>query len=490
MNGPRSSSLFPESVVYAAPMNDRRAACYGFALALSLVLGGEGSGLAADSASVPPSRGSASLPRLAFTKYTLPNGLEVILHRETSLPLVAVNLWYHVGPVNEPKGRSGFAHLFEHLMFEGSRHVRGRFDELLESAGATNVNGTTSWDRTNYFETVPRESLELALWIESDRMAYLLDSLNAESLELVKRVVLNERHQNYVLAPYGPSTLALYDALFPLGHPYHGAVIGSGADIRAATLQEVKDFYLSYYSPGNATLALAGDFDPASARALIERYFGSLPRRPLPALRGAAQVVAPSPRRLVVKEPVDLGRVTLAWIVPPAFSADEAALELLATILDGGKTTRLYQELVVEQRLASEVAAYLDSNQVCSVLLVMATAARGIAPEQLERATVGVVSALAEQPPQSAELERARRRLLVDLNRELELLNDSGGESGRAGLLQRYNHYLGSPEFLEEYLARIQAVDAPRVQQAARTYLGLAKRTTILTKPQARSEEP
>src|SRR5688572_622487 len=209
---------------------------------------------------------------LAFEKYSLKNGLGVILHQDRSLPLVAVNLWYHVGPANEPPGRSGFAHLFEHLMFEGSRHVGREFDRLLESVGATNVNGTTSWDRTNYFETVPREQLELVLWIESDRMGFMLDGLDQERLDVQREVVKNERRQTYENAPYGPSMLALLDTLFPNGTPYHGAVIGSMEDLTRAELGDVRAFFQAYYAPSNATLALAGDFEIEAAKTLIQKY--------------------------------------------------------------------------------------------------------------------------------------------------------------------------------------------------------------------------
>src|SRR5262245_24928124 len=220
--------------------------------------------------------------QIPFEKYTLANGLEVILHRDTSLPRVAANLRYHVGPANEPPGRSGFAHLFEHLMFEGSRNVGDQFDRLLESVGATNVNGTTSWDRTNYYETVPREHLELVLWIESDRMGFMLDGLDQERLDVQREVVKNERRQTYENAPYGPSMLALLDTLFPTGTPYHGAVIGSMEDLTRAELGDVRAFFQAYYAPSNATLAVAGDFEIDATKALIQKYFATLPNRTKP----------------------------------------------------------------------------------------------------------------------------------------------------------------------------------------------------------------
>jgi zinc protease len=256
-----------------------------------------------------PAAASAA-PAVPFEKYTLDNGLTVLLHRDTSLPIVAVQIWYRIGPVNEPPGRSGFAHLFEHLMFEGSRHVGREFDKLVESVGATNVNGTTSWDRTNYFETVPREHLELVLWIESDRMGFLLDAVDQERLDVQRDVVKNERRQSYENAPYGPSTLAMLDAMFPAGHPYHGAVIGSMEDLTAATLDDVRDFFGAYYVPSNAVLALAGDFDSGTARALVQKYFGGLPSKAKARVNRPTTPPLAKPIRLTVSEPVDLARVS------------------------------------------------------------------------------------------------------------------------------------------------------------------------------------
>src|SRR3954468_8416541 len=222
---------------------------------------------------------------IPFEKFKLPNGLTVILHSDRSLPLVAVNIWYHVGPANEPVHRSGFAHLFEHLMFEGSKYVGHEFDRILESIGATNSNGTTAWDRTNYFETAPSENLETLLWLESDRMGFMIDTQTEDRLDVQRDVVKNERRQSYENAPYGPSSLTMLNALFPEGHPYNGAVIGSMADLSAATLKDVTEFFRQYYAPSNATLCIAGDLDPARTKTLIERYFGTLPDRKRPEVK-------------------------------------------------------------------------------------------------------------------------------------------------------------------------------------------------------------
>jgi len=455
------------------------------ALFSSLVFVGRPS--AAQTSEAKPATISALVP---YEKYKLNNGLEVILHQDRSLPLVAVNLWYHVGPANEPPGRSGFAHLFEHLMFEGSKHVGRELDRLLEAAGATNVNGTTNWDRTNYFETVPREHLELVLWIESDRMGFLLDALSQERLEVQRGVVKNERRQSYENAPYGPSTLALLDTLFPKGHPYHGAVIGSMEDLSAATLDDVRDFFRRFYAPSNATLTLAGDFDVNRVKPLIDRYFGSLADRPKPPARRVGPFPAPAARRITVDEPVELAKVAMAWLTPPAYSADDPVLDVTMAVLAGGKATRLYQSLVVEKGVASDVEAAVDSNEITSMTVVSAMAASGKTPAELERAMDDVLAVLTREGPKPAELERAKRRIRVSVLSSLELLNGPGGESGRAGFLQRFNHYLGNPGGLDEWLNSIERVSAEDVKRVLRDHLRTDKRVVATTLPRREQAKP
>ena len=431
----------------------------------------------------------AARPEIPFEKLTLPNGLSVLLHRDPSLPLVAVNIWYHVGPRNEAPGRSGFAHLFEHLMFAGSRHVGREFDTLLESVGATNVNGTTSYDRTNYFETVPRDQLDLVLWIESDRMGYLLDVLDQGLLDVQRDVVKNERRQSYDNAPYGPSYLALQDALFPAGHPYNGAVIGSMADLSAATLDDVKGFFRDYYTPSNATLAIAGDFEPGAVKASIQKYFGTLPNRPK---KPTPDVKVPPPRlgRYVVPEPVELGEITFGYRTPPAYTTDDPIVDVAMAILAGGKATRLYQTLVVDKKLASDVSAAQDSNQLSGITTISATAATGKPVAELEAALSEAIVALEKQGPTPVELERAKRGILVSTLKSLEILNGGGGESGRAGLLQRFAHYTGDPGYLPKWVEQIEKVSVADVQRVLREHLGAAKRVTVVTEPRAKPAPP
>ncbi len=433
-------------------------------------------------ASNAPAAPAASIP---FEKLELGNGLTVILHSDRSLPLVAVNIWYHVGPANEPAHRSGFAHLFEHLMFEGSKHVGHEFDHVLESIGATNSNGTTSWDRTDYFETAPSENLELLLWLESDRMGFMVDTLTQDRLDVQRDVVKNERRQSYENAPYGPSSLALLNALFPEGHPYHGAVIGSMQDLSDASLADVVDFFRAYYAPSNATLCIAGDFDVAQAKALVTRYFRTLPDRARP--EGKAFPYAPlsKPERLVVSEPVSLAQVSFGYRTPPAYSVDDPAVQVAMAVLGGGKATRLYQRLVVQTKLAADVSASVESNQLSSIASLSATVATGKSSATVERELDAVLAALTKTGPSKAELERAKRRILVGVASELELLNGPGGESGRAGLLQRFHQYTGDPGYLPKYLAQISNVSAADVSRVLKESLRPDARVVVLTQPRA-----
>ena len=424
---------------------------------------------------------------IPFEKYTLANGLEVILHRDLSLPSVAVSVWYHVGPVNEPQSRSGFAHLFEHLMFAGSRNVGTQMDQLLESIGATNMNGTTNWDRTNYFETVPSEYLELALWIESDRMGFLLDGIGQKQLDIQRDVVKNERRQSFENAPYGPSSLALLDTLFPEGHPYHGAVIGSMRDLSAATFDDVKAFYRDYYAPSNATLALAGDFDVNLTKAWVEKYFSTLRKLPKPQARSfiPKQVTA---ARLEIDEPVQVSKVAFGWVTPPAYQPGSAALELAAEVLAGGKATRLYRSLVVEQKLAVDVDADTDGNALGTLFSVDASAASGVTTERLERAISSELERLNQSPPTAPEMRRAKSRILLSAMRDLQSLNGHGGESGRVGQLQRFNHYLGNPDAIRDWYRQLWSVTATEVSEASKQWLNPSHRVTVVTRPSKKGQ--
>jgi len=454
-------------------------ACCGVALAAPPRSAGAEPASAASAPQATPA--DASTTRLPFTAFALDNGLKVILSQDRQLPRVAVNLWYHVGPVNEPKGRSGFAHLFEHLMFEGSKNVGRQFDTLMEGMGASGINGTTNWDRTNYFETVPSEHLATALWIESDRMAFM--SLSPERLEAQRAIVKNERRQSFENAPYGLSDLELLDTLFPPGHPYHGAVIGSMQDLSAARMRDVHEFYETYYAPNNATLTLVGDFEIERARSLIEKYFASIPRREVPSVARPLTPPLAAPVQRTVREDVELLRITKAWITPPAYSAADPALRLAAAILATGKASRLYQSLVVDQNLASEVSAYVDANRLCSIFGVDAKASSDTTAEKLQAGLESTLADFAKTGPSERELARAKKALLVDLFGSLEHLNGPDGESGRAGLLQRFSYYTGDPGYLDRWVQSVNAVTGEDVRSAIDQWLDERHAATVVTLP-------
>src|ERR1700690_3220439 len=388
-------------------------------------------------AQAPAKPAPLQLPELKFEKYKLDNGLEVILSEDHRLPLVAVNLWYHVGPVNEAAGRTGFAHLFEHMMFEGSKHVPGSSHaHFLEAAGATDFNGTTDFDRTNYYETLPANQLELGLWLESDRMGYLPDKLDQANLSNQQDVVRNERRQSTENTPYGIVDEAVYHTLFPKEHPYYPAVIGSHADIQAAKLEDVRNFFQLYYAPNNASLAIVGDFDSAKVRDLVEKYFGPLKRGPeVPRVKVITRPIT-SERRLVVQDNVQLPRVYLAWLTSPIFKPGDAEADITASILGGGKSSRLYKKLVYEKQIALDVQAFQQSLTLGSVFEIQATARPGVKPEDLEKAINDELIAFRASGPTPEELKRAQNGVETRAISGLEVLN------GVANLLNSYNHYL------------------------------------------------
>jgi zinc protease len=319
---------------------------------------------------------------LNHTKHTLENGLDVIVHEDHRCPIVAVNLWYHVGSKNEQPGRTGLAHLFEHLMFEGSAHHDSGYFTPLQQAGAA-LNGSTNCDRTNYWEVVPTPALDLALWLESDRMGYLLPALTAAKFETQRDVVLNERRQSYENRPYGMASMALMAALFPPSHPYHWTTIGETADLQAATLEDAHAFFRTFYHPGNASLSVAGDVETGPVLEQVRRYFEEVPAgAPLPPIFGDPDpVTSDGPMavasRLVLEDRVELPRLYLAWRTPGLFAEGDAGMDMLAEVLTGGKTSRLYRTMVHERRIATDVSAVQGSRELGGWFSVIATAASG-----------------------------------------------------------------------------------------------------------------
>src|SRR3954451_23468266 len=324
---------------------------------------------------------SPEAPRLTFEKYTLPNGMQVILHVDRKLPMVHVNSWYHVGSKNERPGRTGFAHLFEHMMFEGSKNANVKYLSFIEKAGANlsegGVNGTTSEDRTNYFETVPAGSLEYVLWLESDRLASLTDVLTQSKLDNERNIVKNERRQSVENRPYGRAFTLLNENLFPYGHPYAHSVIGSQEDLTAASVDDVKQFFQTYYTPNNLTLAITGDFDVAEAKRLVEKYYGPIP--PGPPLERPKLLVPTlvSEKVIEVKDHVPLERVYVAWPTPAFFQQGDAELDLASAILSDGLSSRLEKTLVYDKQLCSNVAAFQQPFEISGMFLTIATVRPG-----------------------------------------------------------------------------------------------------------------
>lgn len=424
----------------------------------------------------PPAPPAQPAVHINYQKTVLPNGLEVILVEDHRLPLVAVNIWYHVGPANEAPGLTGFAHLFEHMMFAGTRHVpRGMADSLLEGAGATDSNGSTDFDRTNYFDTVPSNQLELALWIHADRMGYLLDVLDQAALSNQQDVVRNERRQSIENRPYGIVEEALYHTLFPKDHPYYPVVMGSHADIQAARLADIRDFFKRYYGPNNASIVIAGDIDQKTALALVRKYFGSFKRSEPVVRRTVATPEITQERRVTVPDRVELPRVFMGWLTPPAYQPGDAELDVLAQILAGGKSSRLYKTLVYDRQIAQDVNAAQNSYALSSVFVVDVTARPGQRLFDIEDAIDKELEALRKHGPSDREVERARNTIETRMLAGIQKL----GDDGLANLLNRYNQYTGDPGYLQKDLERVRRVTPYDVQRAANLYLQRKARALV-----------
>jgi zinc protease len=421
---------------------------------------------------------------LRCVQRTLPNGLRVFVHEHHAVPLVAVNLWYHVGSRNERHGRTGFAHLFEHLMFEGSAHVpAGRFDQMLESVGGVN-NGSTSTDRTNYWETVPSHALDVPLFLESDRLGWLAPAVTQDKLDAQREVVKNERRQSYENRPYGLAWETLRFLLYPDGHPYRWPVIGHMTDVEAATMEDVLAFFHTFYTPGNATLAIAGDVAVEHAFDRVVHWFGDIPGTPA-APKPAPVPVANGARRGVIEDAVQLPRLHLAWHTPRTFADGDAELDLAAHVLAHGRASRLFRALVHEREIAQDVDAMQRSSQLGSVFCIVATARPGVSLEQLEVAVRVELDRLARDGPDAAELERARN--VVNLS-FCDALQTVGGFGGKADRLNLYAFHTGDPDFAERDLARFERATGGGVVRVVRERLVEAAPTVLAVVPKGRSE--
>ncbi len=416
-----------------------------------------------------------------YHEFTLANGLHVILHKDSSVPVVSVNVWYHVGSANEKPGRTGFAHLFEHLMFEGSKHVpEGAMDAWLEAAGGNN-NGSTTPDRTNYYIDIPSNALELALFIESDRMAYLLDTMTHKTVDGQRDVVKNERRQSYENQPYGRASLELDALLYPKGHPYSWPTIGSMDDLTAASYDDVVEFFKTYYVPNNASLVIAGDIDIATTKTLVERWFAEVPRGGDPPPIVAPPATLDTVKKHTMTDRVQLPRVYLAWHSPALYAPGDAAMDLVANVLAGGKTSRLYKRLVYDMQIAQDVSAFQQSQALGSAFMIIATARPGQSLERIQSIIDEEIEKLRNEAPDAREITRGINQVEAAFYRRMERV---GGFAGKADQMNGYYTATGMPDFFAEDLARYQALSPTDIQSIASKYLRPDRRVELTVLPE------
>src|SRR3954470_7399567 len=418
---------------------------------------------------------------LSYTQFSLPNGLTVILHEDHSVPVISTNMWYHVGSAREKPGRTGFAHLFEHLMFMGSQHVKpGEFDDLLERSGGTN-NGSTENDRTNYWINVPSNALELALFLESDRMGYLLESMTPKTVDAQRDVVKNERRQSYENRPYGMAELTLGEMLYPEGHPYHWPVIGYMPDLTAASYDDVVAFFKKYSAPSNASLSIAGDLDPAATRKLVEKWFADVKPGPPVEPMTIPGVMLTGVQKKTLTDRVQLPRLYLAWLTPRHLEPSDAALDVVSDVLAGGKNSRLYKRLVYDMQIAQDVSATQNSQALSSYFLIEATPRPGHTAAELQKVIDEEIQKLQREPPTRHELERSVNQIESSFYNRMERV---GGFGGKADQLNAYYTATGDPDGFNEDLARYRALSVGDITAAALQFLPLDKRVELTVEPE------
>jgi predicted Zn-dependent peptidase len=427
------------------------------------------------------------VPHVPIERHRLDNGLRVILSPDERAPVVAVNLWYDVGSKHEQPGKTGFAHLFEHMMFQGSEHVaKGEHFALVQGAGGT-LNATTWLDRTNYFETMPSHELELALWLESDRMASLLPAMTQEKLDNQRDVVKNERRLRVDNQPYGSWDEKIQGLVYPEGHPYHHPTIGSMADLSAASLDDVREFFATWYAPNNAVLTIAGGFDPAESMEMVARHFGSIPRNEQLPGRPDTRVAPVIGRevRETVHDRVPLPRIYVAYRVPPFGSEGFDAMELSSDLLAGGRASRLYRSLIRERRLAQDVVAFaFPLIGDATMFALWATARPGVAVGELEEALFGEIDRLRADGPSEDELQRARTLHRAAIESSLERVSE------RADRLSMYGCLFDEPERVNDEVARYQRVDAQAARSALAEWLVPENRVVLTYLPAESAVEP
>ena len=418
---------------------------------------------------------------VAYTQFVLPNGLTVILHEDHSVPVATVNTWFHVGSAREKPGRTGFAHLFEHLMFMGSGHVKpGDFDDWLEATGGDN-NASTGNDRTNYYINVPSNALELALFLESDRMGYLLDTMTPKTVDAQRDVVKNERRQSYENQPYGLAEPTIDEMLYPDGHPYHWPVIGYMPDLTAASYEDVVAFFKSYYTPSNASLVVAGDIDTAKTRALVEKWFSDVKPGPPPPPMNTPGVVLTGVKTKTIADKVQLPRLYLAWVTPRHLAPGDAMLDVVADILAGGKNSRLYKRLVYDMQIAQDVSAGQSSLALSSSFQIVATARPGHTVAELKKVIDEELQKLQREAPTPHELERSINQIESSFYDRMERV---GGFGGVADQINGYFTETGDPDWFNEDLARYRALSPSDVRAAALQFLPLDRRVELVVEPE------
>jgi zinc protease len=404
---------------------------------------------------------------IPYKKFVLKNGLTLIVHEDHKAPIVAFNVWYHVGSKNERVGKTGFAHLFEHLMFGGSEHHKRRYMEAMEPIGATDMNGTTNNDRTNYFENVPTPSLDYTLWLESDRMGHMLGAIDQKTLDLQRGVVQNEKRQGEN-QPYGITEQLIAQNTYPASHPYSWSVIGSMDDLNAASMHDVQDWFKTYYGPSNAVIAIAGDIDPETARAKVEKYFGDIPAGPPIGAQRVWIAKMTGTHRQVVQDRVPQARLYKVWNVPQWGSEDADYLDLVSDVLSQGKTSRLYKRLVYDDQIATDVSTYIDAREAGSQFYIQVTARPGDDLAKVEKATDEELARFIESGPTALELERVRIQHMANFVRGIERIGGFGGKSDRLATSQVFG---GSPDAYKTTLKHTQDASPDNLRAAARHWL-------------------
>ncbi len=410
---------------------------------------------------------AAQIPDIPFQKFVLPNGLTLIVHEDHKAPIVAVNIWYHVGSKNEHAGKTGFAHLFEHLMFGGSEHFKGRYLDAMERIGATDLNGTTSEDRTNYFESVPVSALDYTLWMESDRMGYMVNAIDQKTLDLQRGVVQNEKRQGEN-QPYNLAEELMQEDTYPSGHPYSWSVIGSMEDLNAASLDDVKTWFKTWYGPSNAVLVVAGDIDPQTVRQKVEKYFGEIPSGPPVKHQQAWVAKMTGTHRAQMPDRVPQSRVYKVWNIPEYGSADGDYLDMASDIFSNGRTSRLYKRLVYDDQIATDAAAYMNPREIGGQFIMQATARPGVDLARVEKALDEELARFLAEGPTAQEVARVRTQYLANFTRGVDRI---GGFGGKSDVLANAQAFLGDPAGYKIKLAREQSATPAQIQAAAKRWL-------------------